>query len=254
MLRPYTPEAPVLLRLRGTQAEMGAQLGEQLRALGGYEQVMDFYPRMASAVLSLAVPYRLRAPARRNWQRTLMVGAAALDHARRKHFPEYAARTDALLAAAGVPSGFARALAVMDVLQNTIGGVGRLGLLQTTGLQVAAIPSCTSLAVWGEGSRDGALRHARNFDFPGAGVWDRTPKVVLCEPRQGLRYGFVSTRGADTPGVTAFNEAGLSLTAHTRFHRDVNFTGVGVIDFGHELIRTCSTLEQVRERASAMRT
>ncbi|HLT34905.1 MAG TPA: carcinine hydrolase/isopenicillin-N N-acyltransferase family protein, partial [Enhygromyxa sp.] len=78
--------------------------------------------------------------------------------------------------------------------------------------------------------------------------------VVLCDPDQGLRYGFVTTRGADVPGVTAFNEAGLSLTAHTRFHRDFNFDGVSVIDFGHELVRRCRTLAEVRELAGRMRT
>jgi hypothetical protein len=140
------------------------------------------------------------------------------------------------------------------VLQNTVGTVGRYGLLAPTGLSVAAIPACTSLAVWGESSSDASMRHARNLDLPGAGVWDRAPAVVLCEPDEGLRYGFVTTRGADVPGATAFNEAGLSFTAHTRFHRDVNFDGVSVIDFGHELVRRCKTLAEVREHAGKLRT
>jgi hypothetical protein len=142
----------------------------------------------------------------------------------------------------------------MDVLQNTVGLAGRLGLLHATGLSVAAVPACTSLSVWGTASSDGRLRHARNFDFPGAGVWDRGPSVVLCEPDEGLRHGFVTTRGADVPGVTAWNEAGLCLTAHTRFHRDVSLGGVGVIDFGHELVRRCRTLDDVRRVAGPLRT
>ncbi|MFO7566431.1 MAG: C45 family autoproteolytic acyltransferase/hydrolase [Enhygromyxa sp.] len=253
MSTPYTPAPPVLLRLRGTQAQMGAQHGRLLAEVGGHEQALSFYPRMASAMLSLAFPHRVRGPARRVLQAGLTLGAERLDRSRRRRFPEYAARTDALLRAGGLGPRFGRALAVMDVLQNTVGGFGRLGLLAPTGLQVAAVPACTSLAVWGESSGDGRLRHARNFDFPGAGIWDRAPAVVLCEPDEGLRYGFVTTRGADVPGVTAFNEAGLSLTAHTRFHRDFNFEGVSVIDFGHELIRRCRTLAEVRELAGRMR-
>ena len=233
---------------------MGAQQGRLLVEAGGYEQAMAFYPRMASAMLSLALPHRVRRPARRALQRGLTVAAGRLDRSRRQRFPDYAARTDALLRAGGIAPEFAEALAVMDVLQNTVGVVGRLGLLAPTALQVAAIPACTSLAVWGSSSTDGALRHARNFDFPGAGVWDRGPTVVLCEPDDGLRYGFVTTRGADVPGVTAFNEAGLSVTAHTRFHRDVNLDGVSVIDFGHELVRRCRTLAEVREVAKTMPT
>ena len=80
---------------------------------------------------------------------------------------------------------------------------------------------CSSLAVWGDATVDGELRHARNFDFPGATMWDTAPAVVFCEPTDGLRYGFVTTRGVDAPGITCFNEAGLTLTVHTRFHRDV---------------------------------
>ncbi len=99
-----------------------------------------------------------------------------------------------------------------------------------------------SLAVWGEASSDGALRHARNFDFPGAGVWDHAPCVVFCDPDEGLRYGFVSTRGADVPGITAFNEAGLTLTVHTRFHRDIRFDGPAVFDLGHDIARRASSL------------
>jgi hypothetical protein len=237
---------------------MGAQHGRLLLEAGGYEDAMSFYPRMASAMLSLSIPQPVRGLARQVLQAGVTLGADRLHRKRRVLFPEYAARTDALLRAGGLDPSFGRALAVMDVLQNTVGAVGRLGLLAPTGLQVAAIPACTSLAVWGESSSDATLRHARNFDFPGAGIWDRAPTVVLCEPdssdRGALRYGFVTTRGADVPGVTAFNEAGLSLTAHTRFHRDINFDGVSVIDFGHELVRRCRTLAEVRELASRMRT
>jgi hypothetical protein len=250
----YTPAPPILLRLRGSQAQMGAQHGRLLLEIGGYEHMMSFYPRMASAVLSLAIPHAVRGPARRALQAALTLGAERLDRARRRQFPEYAARTDALLDAGGLRRSYSRSLGVMDMLQNTVGIVGRMGLLAPTGLSVAAVPACTSLAVWGDSSSDASLRHARNFDFPGAGVWDRAPAVVLCNPDEGLRYGFVTTRGADVPGVTAFNEAGISLTAHTRFHRDVNLDGVGVIDFGHELIRRSRTLAEVRERAAKLRT
>lgn len=243
-----------VLRVRGTQIQMGQQLGGLSRELGGADRTLAFYEQMASAMLSLSIPSPVRPTVRRMLGRALGVGARRLDKARRRHFPAYAARTDALFAAAGIDARHVPSINVMDVLQNTVGTLGRMRLLETTGLSVAAVPACTSLAVWGESSDDGHLRHARNFDFPGAGVWDRAPTVVLCDPDEGLRYGFVTTRGADVPGVTAFNEAGLSLTAHTRFHRDVNFRGVCVVDFGHELIRSCRTLEDVRRRAEQMPT
>jgi len=250
----YDPEPLLVLRVRGTQQDMGAQLGELWRGLPGADQTMEFYARMASSMLGLAAPHVVRAPARRALQAAMSVGAALLHRARRRRFPEYVARTEALMRGLGKPVALARHLAVMDVLQNTVGLAGRHGLLHGTGLSVAAVPACTTLAVWGAASSDGRLRHARNFDFPGAGVWDRGPTVVLCEPDEGLRYGFVTTRGADVPGVTAWNEAGLCLTAHTRFHRDVGFGGVGIIDFGHELARRCRSLDDVRRVAGELRT
>lgn len=250
----YTPEPLVVLRLRGTQAQMGAQHGELLRGHPGATDAMDFYARMASDMLGLAAPHAVRGAARRALRVLLGLGSARLHRVRRRRFPAYVARTEAMLHALGLPPALARHMLVMDVLQNAVGLAGRHGLLHGTGLQVAAVPACTSLAVWGSASRDGTLRHARNFDFPGAGVWDRRPTVVLCEPDEGLRYGFVTTRGADAPGVTAFNEAGLSITAHTRFHRDVSFEGVGIIDFGHELVRRCATLDDVRRVAAELRT
>lgn len=250
----YTPDPLLVLRLRGTQAEMGAQLGERLAQAGGWEQTSDFYPRMASTMLGLGVPRVARGVARRIFAAAVDINARRLHRARRRHFPEYLARTEAMIERSNAPRSLVRSMGVMDVLQNTVGILGRFGLLEPTGLQVAAVPACTSLAVWGSSSSDGHLRHARNFDFPGAGVWDKAPAVVFCEPDQGLRYGFVTTRGADTPGVTAFNEAGLSLTAHTRFHRDVAFDGVGVVDFGHEIVRTCRSLDDVRRVAGRLRT
>jgi hypothetical protein len=135
-------------------------------------------------------------------------------------------------------------LTVMDVFQNTISRLGGLRVPQLTGLQFAAIPMCSSLAVWGKTSVDGTLRHARNFDFPGIGVWDARPAVVFCSPTEGLRYGFVTSLGIDMPGVTGFNEAGLTLTAHTRLHVDINPSGTCIADLGHEIIRKASTLDQ----------
>jgi hypothetical protein len=133
-------------------------------------------------------------------------------------------------------------LTVMDVFQNSIGRLGKLKIPQLTGLQLAGVGMCSSLAAWGRTSSDGSLRHARNFDFPGIGVWDVRPTVVFCSPTDGLRYGFVTSLGVDLPGVTGFNEAGLTLTAHTRMHADIDPRGTCIADLGHEIIRTARTI------------
>ncbi|GIW72314.1 MAG: hypothetical protein KatS3mg102_1856 [Planctomycetota bacterium] len=236
---PARPRAlPLLLvRLRGSQAQMGEQHGRLLRAHGGYEQTLAFYPRLVERLLGgdglEGALLRLGEPAVRLLLRRL-------ERARPR---ELRARTRAFFEALGLGRQHATALGVMDVFQNLVGLAGRwrLGPFARQ-LGCCAAPACSTLVVWGRACADGQLRHARNFDFPGAGIWDRAPAVVLCEPEQGLRYGFVTTRGADTPGVTAFNEAGLTLSAHTRFHREVRFDGAAVVDLGHEIIRRAESI------------
>jgi hypothetical protein len=237
-------QAPIVLRLRGSQREMGAQFGELSAARGGYAEAAALYtgpPTMAARIIGAGLPHRLRAPVEVAADTILARQRARLDRHRRRQFPEYAARTGAGFAGLGLPADKASAVFVMDVLQNAIGLASRTGMFDRH--EFAAVPSCSSLAVWGASTESGDLLHARNFDFPGASIWDLGPTVVFCDPLDGLRYGFVTTRGLDAPGITCFNEAGLTLTVHTRFHRDVNYRGPSVIDLGHELIRTSRTID-----------
>lgn len=233
-----------VIRLRGSQAEMGAQHGQMLRELGGWEEASTYYPRMASRLLTLRFPERVRRTLTPVFHALLTRGANRLNRKRRELFPEYYARTLAMLEAGGLPDEVAQWFGVMDVFQNAVSMVSRYDILKASGIEISGIPACSSLAVWGASSDDGTMRHARNFDFPGVGVWDEAPAVVFCDPDEGLRYGFVTTRGADTPGVTAFNEAGLTVTVHTRFHRDVAFDKACVVDIGHEIIRRSRTIDE----------
>ena len=56
------------------------------------------------------------------------------------------------------------------------------------------------MIAWGDATVDGELLFARNFDFPGVGVWDAAPAFVACAPDGGQRYGFFTTRGARHAG------------------------------------------------------
>lgn len=222
---------------------MGAQHGELVVQLGAWERVLAYYPTMTPMMLrgtnddrGLRWALRLLGPAFEAGLRSLA-----------RHRPAaYRARSAAFFAAAGIDARMERYLFVTDLFQNIVGLAGRLGLGDSLGRRLAdrIPPACTTLAVWGDASADGRLRHARNFDFPGMGLWELHPTVVFCEPDDGLRYGFVTTRGADVPGITAFNEAGLVVTAHTRLHRDVSFSATGVVDAAHDVIRRASTLAE----------
>jgi len=236
------PHPLLVLRLRGTQAIMGAQHGALLRQHGGFAETNRFYPTMAGRMLGLGVPHAARRAMETVAGPVLWAKALVLHRHRQRRFPAYLARNLAMLDAIGAPARTAIAMLTMDVLQNTIGLLGRAGAFPAHLGALAAIPACSSLAVWGKASADGVLRHARNFDFPGATVWDASPAVVFCTPDAGLRYGFVTTRGADLPGVTGFNEAGITLTAHTRFHRDVRYDAPAIADLGHEIVRRARTL------------
>lgn len=238
-----------IFTLRGDEAAMGRQHGGLTREIGDWEATNAFYSDM---------PSHLFGAGRRDRGRGLLVkalgplvrnGMARLDRAR----PDaLRARTEGFLAALGRPAEERRLVFVLDATQNMIGIMGRLGLMHQV-QRLAAPGACSSFAVWGAASEDGRLLHGRNFDLPGIGIWERTPTVVFCAPERGLRYGFIATRGADVPGVTAFNEAGIVVAAHTRFHRDVSFDGLGVVDLGHLIVSRATSLADAVAIASEQR-
>lgn len=242
-----------MIRVSGTEQEMGRQHGELQRQLGGHEAVLDYYPRMPVHMLKGSQP---AGPLR------TMPGliAPAIDALTRRLHAErplqQRERSEAFMRALGLPISHARYGLAMDVFQNLVGVAGRIHLVPGA-RQVAAqaLAACSSLAVWGKEAKGAELLHARNFDFPGNGIWDAVPTVVLCTPHQGLRYGYASARGNDAPVVSLRNEAGLCLTTHTRLHQQVRFGGAAVADLCHEIIRSASTLAQaeaiVRQRPVA---
>lgn len=259
--RPVVPPAPgpmpalplLVLNLAGTQAEMGAQHGRLLRDVGGWQPVLDYYPTMVER-LAGGTP---RGVAERVAPVALRPIIRGLLHRLDRDRPADArARIAAFVQAVGAPSSRAIDLSVMDVLQNLIGMAGRVGAAHIAERAMSAVPpACSTLAIWGAGTDDGRLLHARNFDFPGSGVWEQGPAVVFCTPNDGLRYGFVTTRGADAPVVSVFNEAGISITIHTRFHKLVRFSGATAVDIVHRTVRQARTLAEaivlLRERPSS---
>ncbi len=253
-----TAQRPLFLgRLSGTQAEMGAQHGRM--AAADANRLLAFYRTMPERTLAgglgpvakLAV--RALATA---WQARLV----------RERPPELAARSRAFAAAVASvepthdPRIAALTLATMDTMQNCVSLVARakLGpfarplLARAT---AAAVPACSTAIVWGNATHDGELMLARNFDFPGVGVWDVAPAFMVCAPDHGQRYGFFATRGADAPVVTVVNEAGLVIAPHTRWHKDVTWGGAMIVDIVHDIARRAETIEDAiriaRERPAS---
>lgn len=234
------------IRLKGTQSQMGHQYGEIISSQGGYHEMLDFYPRMAESLVLSGLPRRARkGPAQAIAANLMQWAVNSLSKNRNE---EYSGRMTAMLRAANVSPEVGKHMLVMDVFQNSIGVLGRLGALHINDRALLhAIPACTSAVVWGSMSADGELMHARNFDFPGVGVWDKSPTIVYCTPDKGIPYAYIGARGADVPGITAFNAEGLSVTFHTRFHKDVDFSSMGVIDLGHDIVRQARTIAEAIE-------
>ena len=240
----------MMVRLAGTQAEMGAQHGRLVA--DDAAKLFAFYKTMPERALA----GDLRGPigaVGRAVVRTI-VGAWQARLARTRP-PELSARTNAFAKAVResmpdvVIAGDAElALATMDSLQNcvSLAARGKLGPFAGTLPRaiVAAVPACSSAIAWGDATHDGELMFGRNFDFPGAGVWDAAPAFVVCAPSDGgQRYGFFATRGADAPVVTVVNEAGLVIAPHTRWHRGVTFGGAMIVDVIHDIARRAETLD-----------
>jgi hypothetical protein len=104
---------------------------------------------------------------------------------------------------------------------------------------------CTSAIAWGDATRDGKLLHARNLDYHGVGSWPRTAAVLFHEPTDGQRFVSVAAAGVGLGGVTAMNEAGLTLTVHQHMFTDTTTLGgtpIGVV--GDIVMREATTLDE----------
>ncbi len=242
-----SPRPLFVARVAGSQEEMGRQHGALLAAAGGADRTIEHYRDMPVRALVGGLPAPVRGLAAAGLRG---ISARLLRKLEAHRPPELVARSRAFMTALGRPADDARYFGVMDLLQNLIGvaarrRVGPFGKpLAAAMMTTAAQPACSTAVVWGQASAGGVLRHARNFDFPGIGVWDEGPSLVLCAPTDGQRYGFLATRGADVPAVTVFNQAGLVFSSHTRFHHAVRFDGAAVIDLVHDLARRATTIAE----------
>lgn len=111
--------------------------------------------------------------------------------------------------------------------------------------RVALGLGCTSAIAWGSATADGKLLHARNLDYHGVDCWPKTAAVIFHEPDEGHRYVSVSAAGVLMGGVTAMNEAGLTLTVHQHMFTDqarLGGTPIGCV--GDLVMRRASSLDE----------
>ncbi len=228
-----------VLCVRGSFREMGEQHGSMLRrevATGPipyYRQMVEKLlgkplgplSRPIAAVLQRAVGSRVRAT-----------------------MPDFAVET-----ARGIARGagleeeeFLRGCTMPDSL---LWVTARLNELKAPGPAVAHRLAlglgCTSALAWGRSTRDGRLYHARNLDYYGVENWAQNAALVFHRPAEGQRYVSVTAAGVGLGGVTAMNEAGLTLTVHQHMFTDrtrLGGTPIGVV--GDVVMRRARSLDE----------
>jgi hypothetical protein len=110
------------------------------------------------------------------------------------------------------------------------------------------ICGCTSAVAWGSATADGRMLHARNFDYQGVGTWDAEPVIAFHRPTQGQRYVAVSSAGVLLGGITAMNEAGLSMVVHQHLASvDFDLGGVPVGVAGDRIMRCAENLNDAEK-------
>lgn len=255
--RPLTTKPLLMARLAGTQAEMGAQHGRLVA--DDAVRLVEFYRTMPERALAGGL-HGVAGTLGRTLARALAHAWQARLH--RDRPAELAERSRAFMDAvlAEVPTAPTSrdvlwTFATMDSLQNcvSLAARGKLGPFANpvaSRAAAAAIPACSSVIAWGDATEDGELLFSRNFDFPGIGVWDAAPALVVCAPTGGQRYGFFATRGADAPVVTCVNEAGLVIAPHTRWHVGAKFGGAMIVDLVHDIARRAESLDDAVRIAS----
>lgn len=104
---------------------------------------------------------------------------------------------------------------------------------------------CTSAVAWGSATKDGKLYHARNLDYFGVSTWSPNAAVLFHTPNDGMRYVSVGAAGVGLGGITAMNEAGLTLTVHQHMFTDrTALGGVPIGVTGDIVMREARTLDE----------
>lgn len=229
-----------VVKLKGSFYEMGRQhghlLAEEVRS-GPIAYYRDFIAKLFGAKrFGLAGPAVLQVLNR-------AVGARVA-----KGLPPFAKETIRGLAdGAGMP--YRDYLEGATMPDSVLWAASRLMQLRGPGPAVyhrlALGLGCTSAVAWGEATADGRLLHARNLDYQGVECWPRTQAVIFHEPDEGMRFVAVAAAGVGLGGITAMNEAGLTLTVHQHMFTDrakLGGTPIGVV--GDLVMRGARTLAE----------
>jgi tetratricopeptide (TPR) repeat protein len=147
-------------------------------------------------------------------------------------------------------SSVAARLARAHVIQDALAVLTGLPL----GQKAPAGPlGCSSLVALPELTDSRELIVGRNFDLVPHGS-SEPPLLVVHHPDKGLAHVSLHHGGSFTPGITAVNEAGLTVAVHQNFTREVSLRGRPILSVARELIETSRSLSAALEKLRGMRT
>lgn len=132
---------------------------------------------------------------------------------------------------------------VFDALTLPDGALRAIAMLYNHEMDLAP-PSpfgCTSI-IWSEGHAN-AL-HGRNLDYEGIGVWDQNQVILHVIPKEGLAYVAITALGVHSPGITAFNEAGIALGVHMLTLDNSIAKGTPMPVIAAEIVRQARTIDE----------
>ncbi len=234
-----------VLRLRGSDYEMGFQHGQLLRDAIP-RGPLPYFARYVEKLLSAGLVGSFGGPAS-SALGTLL--SSTVGRRINKRFPLRVRQAiDGLADGAGMSR---RELNRAVTMPETYLWVGtwykklfRSPLAPRYGVPVLG---CTSAIAWGDATTHGRMLHGRNFDYQGVGVWDREQAVVFHEPQDGQPFVSVSAAGILLGGVTAMNASGLSLVVHQHIAcTDFDLDGLPVGCIGDEVMRHAKNLDDAR--------
>ena len=248
------PESPLpyervegihVLRLRGTDYEMGHQHGQMLREAIA-RGPLPYFAKYVEKLLSAGLIGSFGAPVSRGFATAL---GATVGRRIGHRFPQRVRDAfDGLADGAGIPRSELMRATTMPETYLWVGSwykkLFRAPLAPRLGVPVLG---CTSAIAWGDATAHGRMLHGRNFDYQGVGVWDREQAVVFHEPREGQPYVSVAAAGVLLGGVTAMNASGLSLVVHQHLAcTDFDLEGLPVGVVGDDVMRHAMTLDDAK--------
>lgn len=230
-----------VLNLSGSDYEMGFQHGQALREAIQRGPIPCFAAYLERILHHAGGPQLARTLKRGldRWVGRQLVAA----------FPEHVkAHVKGLSKGSGVKEELIwQAFVLPDTFLWLTAQSQKLRKLETAPQLAVQTLGCSSAIAHSRATRQGELLHARNLDYMGAHAWDKETAVLFYQPEDGLRYLSVSSAGIPLGGVTAMNEAGLTLAVHQHVAcLNVQLGGQPVGVIGDEVMRKARTLDEAR--------